>query len=104
MTHHLKNGLLSLLFVAAFCLTGSIYAQEITGSLAGTVKDANGAAVANATVTITDSDTKLVARTVTTNGDGEYSVPLLPVAFYDNTVEAANLKKSLKTRDRAKRH
>jgi Carboxypeptidase regulatory-like domain/TonB-dependent Receptor Plug Domain len=98
MTHHLKNGLLSLLLVAAFCLTGSVYGQEITGSLAGTVKDTNGAAVANATVTITNSDTKLVARTVTTNDNGEYSVPLLPVAFYDITVEAASFKKSFNSR------
>ncbi|HEX8891011.1 MAG TPA: carboxypeptidase regulatory-like domain-containing protein [Pyrinomonadaceae bacterium] len=98
MTHHLKNGLLSLLLIAAFCLTGSVYGQEITGSLAGTVKDTNGAAVANATVTITNSDTKLVARTVTTNDNGEYSVPLLPVAFYDITVEAASFKKSFNSR------
>src|SRR5436853_1682625 len=98
MTHHLKNGLLSLLIIAAFCLTGSVYAQEITGSLAGTVKDTNGAAVAGATVTITNSDTKLVVRTVTTNDNGEYSIPLLPVAYYDITVESASFKKSFNSR------
>ncbi len=73
-------------------------AQEITGSIVGTVKDANGAAVAGATVTITNSDTKLVVRTVTTNDDGEFTAPLLPVAFYDITVEATGFKKNLDQR------
>src|ERR1043165_6091913 len=93
MRHHLKNGLLSLLVIVAFCLAGNVYAQQITGDLVGTVTDSNGAAVAGATVTITNSDTKLVARTVTTNDAGEYSAPLLPVAYYDISVEARNFKK-----------
>src|SRR5207244_8533076 len=79
-------------------LTGLAVAQEITGSIVGTVKDSNGAAVAGATVTLTNSDTKLVVRTVTTNDAGEFSAPLLPVAFYDVTVEAANFKKHLDQR------
>jgi len=76
-----------------FAFSGVAMSQEITGSIIGTVKDANGAAVKGATVTITNSDTKLAARTVTTNDDGEFSAPLLPVAFYDITVEAPNFKK-----------
>ncbi|HYY96865.1 MAG TPA: carboxypeptidase-like regulatory domain-containing protein, partial [Pyrinomonadaceae bacterium] len=98
MRHHRKNGLLSLLVIVAFCLAGNVYAQQITGDLVGTVTDSNGAAVAGATVTITNSDTKLVARTVTTNDAGEYSAPLLPVAYYDITVEARNFKKHVDER------
>jgi hypothetical protein len=96
MRHHVQ--LLRALFVAlalCFGLTGIAVAQEITGSIAGTVKDANGAAVKDATVTITDADKKIVVRTVNTNDDGEFSVPLLPVAYYDITVEAANFKKHI---------
>jgi len=81
-----------------FALTGMAVSQEITGSIVGTVKDANGAAIKGATVTITNSDTKLVVRTVTTNDDGEFTVPLLPVAFYDITVEATGFKKQLDQR------
>src|SRR5712691_1657219 len=101
MRHHVH--ILRALFVAlALCLglTGIAAAQEITGSIIGTVKDANGAVVKGATVTITNSDTKLVVRKVTTNDDGEFTVPLLPVAFYDISVEATNFKKHLDERVR----
>src|SRR5712692_9354413 len=99
MRHHVH--ILRALFVAlALCLglTGIAVAQEITGSIVGIVKDANGAVVKGATVTITNSDTKLVLRTVTTNDDGEFTAPLLPVAFYDITVEATGFKKNLDQR------
>ena len=81
-----------------FALSSVALSQEITGSIIGTVKDANGALVKGATVTITNSETKLVARAVTTNDDGEFSVPLLPVGFYDVTVEAANFKRHVDER------
>src|SRR5947209_8762307 len=97
MRHHLKNGLLCLLFVAAYCLTGGVHAQEITGSLVGTVKDANGAAVKGATVNVTDSEKKVLVRTVTTNDDGQYTVRDLPVAKYDLSVEAPSFKKHVES-------
>src|SRR5438270_379302 len=97
MRHHLKNGLLCLLFVAAYCLAGSVHAQEITGSLVGTVKDANGAAVKGATVNVTDSEKKVLVRTVTTNDDGQYTVRDLPVAKYDLSVEAPSFKKHVES-------
>src|SRR5712692_5692236 len=92
--------ILRALFVLVLCISFTHVAsgQEITGSIVGTVKDANGAAVKGATVTITNSDTKLVARTVTTNEDGEFSVPVLPVAYYDISVEATNFKKHVEGR------
>jgi hypothetical protein len=92
---------LRILFPAFALMFGAAMitpAQEITGSIVGSVKDANGAAVKGATVTITNSDTKLAVRTVTTNDDGEFASPLLPVAFYDITVEATGFKKNLDQR------
>src|SRR6266404_8910361 len=73
-------------------------AQEITGSIVGTVRDTGGAVVKGASVTITNSETKLVTRSLTTNDDGEFSAPLLPVALYDITVEATNFKKHIADR------
>jgi hypothetical protein len=99
MRHHLQ--ILRVLFVTlALCIgfASVAFAQEIAGSIVGTVKDSNGAAVKGATVTITDSDKKIVVRTVTTNDDGEFSAPILPAAYYDITVEAANFKKYLGSR------
>src|SRR5437016_4477167 len=76
---------LGTLLISAFGLMISIslmtqaFGQEITGSIVGIVKDSNGAAVSGATVTIKDTDKNIVVRTLTTNSDGEYSAPLLPV-------------------------
>src|SRR5712692_9829631 len=99
MRHHVRT-LRALFVTLALCfgLTGIAVAQEITGSINGTVKDANGAAGKGATVTITDADKKILVRTVNTNDDGEFSVALLPVAYYDITVEAPNFKKHIDNR------
>lgn len=90
-----------LFFVAlVLCLglSGLTAAQEITGSLNGTVRDANGGVVPGATVTVTDpSKGNLVVRTITTNDNGEFSAPNLPVSVYQITVEAPNFKKAVKT-------
>jgi Carboxypeptidase regulatory-like domain/TonB-dependent Receptor Plug Domain len=86
--------ILAILFCA--CLSAAS-AQEITGSLNGTVTDTAGAAIKGATVTVTDQDKKVVVRTVTTGDNGEYSVPLLPVSTYTLSVEAPNFKKVVQT-------
>lgn len=99
MRHHLQS--IRLVFVAivlCFGLIGVIVAQETNGSVAGTVKDANGGIVKGATVTFTDSDKKVVVRTVTTDENGDFSAPALPVAYYDISVEAPTFKKNLTER------
>ena len=93
--------ILRALFMAlalSLSFAGVVCAQEITGSIVGTVKDANGAAVSGATVTVTDSGTKLVVRTVQTNDDGQYTVRDLPVTTYDISVEAQNFKKHVESK------
>ena len=95
-----KKTLCSILLVLAVvsCLSSFTLGQEITGSIVGTVKDSSGAVVPGATVTITDpSKDNLLVRTVTTNEDGLFSVPNIPVTVYTVTVEAPNFKKSVNT-------
>jgi hypothetical protein len=75
----------------------AVSAQEITGTITGTVKDSNGGAVSGATVTLTDVGTRLVVRTVTTGDDGAFSAPLVPVGEYTLTVEAPSFKKTVQT-------
>jgi hypothetical protein len=99
MRNHLQ--FLRILFVALMICSsfaGVALAQEITGSIAGKVKDANGGAVAGATVTITDTDKKVVVRTVTTDDSGAFSAPDLTSGYYDIAVEAPNFKKHVETR------
>ena len=93
---HLKTIVLLLAF--SFALSGAAFGQEVTGVINGTVKDANGGGIAGATVTISDSDKKVVVRTVNANDNGEFNAPNLLSGFYDMTVEAPNFKKSLLSR------
>ena len=97
MKHY--SQLLRLLLVAlSICaFSAVIFAQEVTGSLNGTVKDATGGVVSGATVSISDSEKKVVLRTTTTNNDGQYSAPNIPSGVYDITVEAPNFKKHIET-------
>jgi len=89
----LQISILLLALMASLAL--SINAQEITGSLLGTVRDSNGAPVAGAAVTITDAEKKAVVRTVTTNADGQFSAPLLQAGVYDISAEAQSFKKQV---------
>ncbi|HVF43308.1 MAG TPA: carboxypeptidase regulatory-like domain-containing protein [Pyrinomonadaceae bacterium] len=73
------------------------YSQEITGTIVGTVTDPSGAVVKGATVTVADESKDIVVRTVTTNDEGQFSVPLLPVGTYTVTIESAGFKKSAQT-------
>ena len=81
--------------VALLATTAS--AQEITGSIVGTLRDSNGAAVKGATVNIIDTAKKITVRTVTTNDDGQFDVRDLPVTDYDVSVEAPSFKKHIET-------
>jgi len=61
----------------ALLMTGSVLAraQEVSGSISGTVLDATGAVVNGATVTITNTDRAFVERTLKTNKAGYYTAP-----------------------------
>ncbi len=70
----------------------SLVAQTATTSgLAGTVKDASGAVIPNATVTLAFSDTGL-ERTATTGAAGTYRFTLLPAGNYRIRFSAAGFR------------
>ena len=90
----------SFLFIAfaiIISFNSSVSAQEVTGSISGTVRDSSGAVVPGAAVTITDSGKNIVVRNITTNEDGAFSAPNLGSGVYTVTVEAPNFKKSVNT-------
>lgn len=73
------------LLVALLGFTSLANAQTATGQITGTVKDASGAVLANAKVTVTNEATNFSRETVT-NEAGTYVFPLLPVGVYSVTV------------------
>ena len=66
------------------------YGQAATGRLSGTVSGPDGL-IANATVVVTDNQTKQ-ARTTTTNDQGAFSFPQLAVGSYTATFSAPGFK------------
>ena len=73
-------------------VVASAPAQVKTAELHVTVKDAHGAVVRDATVSVTDQ-TRGLSRTVTTNSDGEYIFLSLTPGTYTVTVEAPGFSK-----------
>lgn len=85
-----------LCFQALLCLSGvfllflssAAYAQYDNGSLVGTIKDSSGAAVPNATVTVTNNATG-IATTAQSDNSGDYVVPSLHVGSYNISATAS---------------
>ena len=87
----------SMLILALAFFIGGFYqvtaqSQAINGQIEGVVADSNGGSVANANITVRNIETGS-ERTVTTDADGVYRVPLLPLGTYRITIEAANFKR-----------
>ena len=67
-------------------------AQQTTGTLVGTVNDAQGALVTTATVKATNVDTGF-SRSAPANGYGEYRIEYLPVGTYTVEVTAPGFER-----------
>jgi hypothetical protein len=68
------------------------FAQSaVTGGINGLVTDTTGAVVPGATITVKDDATGSV-RTLTSNGDGRYTVPFLPPNKFDITATSPGLQ------------
>ncbi|HEU0179401.1 MAG TPA: carboxypeptidase regulatory-like domain-containing protein, partial [Blastocatellia bacterium] len=83
---------LALMLLAATIGLG----QSTSGSITGTVKDNNGAPIADANVLVTNPATNLT-RKVTTNSVGVFTAPQLPPGNYIVAVEKTGFKKLEKT-------
>src|SRR5258706_1579870 len=78
-----------LLCLLVLGISSQAFGQNAT--VVGTVTDPSGAAVANATITITRTETGQVFHLVS-NGDGQYVAPDLPIGHYNIKVEATGFK------------
>jgi hypothetical protein len=73
----------------------TVFAQGTNlGTIRGTVTDANGAVIPNASVKITDKATSL-SRDLTTNGEGNYEAAALKPGTYEVMVIATGFKKTV---------
>lgn len=71
-------------------------AQNITGTIVGTVTDSSGASVQNAQVVVHSSDRQRDERTLQTDGSGNFSAPALQIGKYDLSIEAKGFKREIR--------
>ncbi|HEV2834562.1 MAG TPA: carboxypeptidase-like regulatory domain-containing protein, partial [Pyrinomonadaceae bacterium] len=81
---------LPLLLLAGLLVSTPVRAQS-TATLQGTVTDAKGAVIPNATVTVRNKSTSF-ERTTQTDSDGNYQVAALPVGNYTIEVKVQGFK------------
>ena len=88
MTKNFK--LISMVMTIVFCFSAIAFGQSTTGSIEGTITDANGAVVPGVEITVstrtnnpTGIDTTVgYRRTVTTDDNGFYRIQQIPPGFY----------------------
>ena len=87
-------------FLAIFTLllcSGSLLSAEVTGGILGTVVAQSGAAIPNATLTLTNPDTGLVRQTHS-DSSGNFEFLSVPVGEnYSLAIEVAGFRKSSQT-------
>ncbi len=84
-----------VIFLLSAVSAGIALSQAVNGTIVGTVTDSSGAAVANAKVTLTETNTKIV-RSRLSNESGAYGFPELPQGTYEVAVEMAGFKKEVR--------
>jgi len=83
--------------ILVLCLAGlPALAQVETGRIAGTVTDATGAVVPGVEVIVTHVQTNR-QFTTTTNAQGWYEAPALPIGDYEVAVEAPGFKRTVRS-------
>jgi hypothetical protein len=83
-----------LVLTLAAGLASTTIAQNINGTILGTVKDSSGAVLPNATVTLTNAETNAQV-VVKAEANGEFTAPGLPPGLYNVKVEAPGFKQGV---------
>src|SRR5437667_60502 len=85
-----------ILFLVGLCGVSLAFSQAVSGSLVGTITDASGSVVANAQVTMTETNTG-VSRTTKTGEAGNYVFADVPQGTYSVSVEVTGFKKAVRS-------
>src|SRR5271166_271602 len=88
---------LALVSLLLACLATGLFAQDISGTIGGTILDPSGATVPGAKVTITNTDRNQIVRVITTEATGTYSAPLISIGQYSIKVEVKGFKTETRT-------
>lgn len=85
----------ALLIGISLAITGGYaVAQDVSGSISGSVRDPSNAVIPGATVTITNTDRAHVERVLKSSGEGFYTATSLPPGAYSITVDAPGFQKT----------
>jgi hypothetical protein len=85
-----------VLVALLFPVVSAAQSQATTGVIRGTVTDPSGAPVANATVSLRETQTGF-QRQITTNERGIFVAPLMPLGTYDVTTRAVGFSEARRT-------
>ncbi len=95
-TSALRFAFLLALALVVFSPNRAVMAQDVNGSIKGTVVDQAGAVVPGAIVTAKSQDTG-AERSVTANDEGSFSISKLALGKYTLTIEKQGFKKKVVT-------
>jgi len=80
------------MFAAALAIPATVCAQSITGTVAGTVKDAQGGVIPGATITLTSDTRGTVSAPIVTNTSGDFVFPNVVADTYTIQVEMESFR------------
>src|SRR6202047_389044 len=86
--------LILMVILMVLAVVPPLWAQKDAGAIVGLVRDASGAVVAGAKVTVTDVDHG-IQLTLSTNNQGEYVASPLRIGQYTVTVDKQGFKKGV---------
>src|SRR5215471_10350418 len=81
----------AMVLFLAFVIVASAHAQTPSGTIDGVVTDLNGAPIAGARITLTNSNSGLI-RKLRASAEGHYSALALPAGVYHVTAEASGFQ------------
>ena len=90
----LQSRVIWISFVALALMTQALAQGGATGAIIGTIEDPSGAFVSNAEVRITNQETGVLERSVTSGADGSFTAPLLPAGRYTVSVHGTGFAES----------
>jgi hypothetical protein len=90
---HLRRS--CVLLLAAALSASTAFSQAVSATIVGSVTDASGAVIANAKITLTETDTG-VDRANVSNPSGNFTYGNLPNGVYRVTVEVPGFKKEIR--------